>query len=113
MKTSVTRAHSGTLVTNGHYEYLRGGSISGYKRGSSGPKIKRWGSGTLYPNPNGTGGMNKEWFYSDSSGTQYYESGGSYSGYADGGSTWVYDAGDAITYYLSSETESVTLYSKD
>ena len=113
VKTSVTRAHSGTLVTNGHYEYLRGGSISGYKRGSSGPKIKRWGSGTLYPNPNGTGGMNKEWFYSDSSGTQYYESGGSYSGYADGGSTWVYDAGDAITYYLSSETESVTLYSKD
>ena len=118
-----------TPVTNGRYltpcgDYFsgrkRGSSCNVTKQGSAGPKLKKWGSGTLYPNPNGTGGMNKTWYYEDSGGTQYYNGGsstsghyydgGEYEGYAAGTAVFVYDAGTKKNCYLVDDVETASLY---
>lgn len=97
--------------SSGSY-YLRGDSVTRYTAGSdktyylrntTALKLTRWGSGTLYPNPSGTGGMNHEWYYVDSGGTSYYTSNGSAN---------VTLLGDSGTYYKGNGTRlaSATRY---
>ena len=91
---AVTRylGDGGTVTGRGDSctRYTAGADKTYYLRNTTALKLKRWGSGTLYPNPSGTGGMNKEWYYVDSGGTSYYTSNGSVN---------VTLLGDSGTYY--------------
>ena len=89
----------------------RYGTATRYTR-SGNIKLKKWGTGTLYPNPSGTGGMNHTWWYEDSGGTNYYQT-SSETVWIKNGNGDVYSRGDSITVIHGTaalKLKSVTRY---
>lgn len=113
---------AGTAVTyykgNGSSGYLCGTGETCYKAGtertfnlraSSGIKLKKYGTGkvTLYVAPTTSAtGITHEWYYIDSGGTSYYQSGGTVTVTSQGESQTLYPRGSYV--YGRGDTVSVT-----
>ena len=99
-------------------------SATRYTR-SNGMALTKWGTGTLYPNPSGTGGMNHTWWYE--SGSTYYYKTSSETVYIKSGTGDIYARGDSVsvkpvtgsalklksvTRYKAGTPDSTTYYTK-